>query len=1617
MKKLKLLFAFSALIICAGTMYAADEDYTDRITNANLASKDGWTLQTTGGGWSNIEGSSPSFVIEAYAGWGSLEMTSYSMKQSVTLPSGKYRAEGYAFYRYGLNADTDPSKSYARFVAGDFSAPVVTLGGETLDATLTAYPNNTGQASAAFTNGYYKSQVEFAIESESTIEFGYEGTHVLKQSWFIAGPIKLYRTGDFDYSLYQAQLEGLVADAKALQGKVMNAEVSTALDAVVLKYDGATCSSVANYNAAYAELNPAISNASSSIANYAEAKAILDAANSYDSYGQASYAGNETVSAMQSAYDARTLTEVTATQKTAASAALVTACKAQQQPANGCDMTPYITNPDFNAGNYDGWTRETPYGGNCAIQGGSRMEYWAGNSSNRALASFDIYQELTNLPQGAYTISADMYNSLNGEGGDYTVFSPTCGVYGSSSNEEVALVTEEGTTLKTYTTGEILVYKGHLRIGTKNVTTPMAARWFLFDNVKLTYARQLTAEEIAANKVPESIELDQPSVNMTIYGTTTLVPTVLPADATDKTVAWATSDPNVATVDNGVVTAVGFGTATITATANGAEGVSTTATVIVTDVTPVAAPAYYSEITEGDFYIVNVATGKFLGGANSWGTQASLIEHGIPFTVAALGDGKYTLDSHTYNNGASHFFNGTYIDQENTTSNPTIINLNIKSLGEGKYSISNDENARFVTAKPGTTVVDNSAGNSNSALAQWYFISKSDRDKMLAATPSDATYYIKEANFSRNWGTTGQNVSAWTGAHTKGGDNSNMNSMVQNAAADVYQIIENIPNGTYTLSVQSVTSGSAKFYANEVEQDIESKDDVTSQTVASQAFGAGFFKRSLTVTVTDRTLKIGVKSDDTDKVLYFDNFELVMTGYTANTGVTASVDKAEIEAGQTAQITAATDPADASFNAITFASEDEAIATVDENGVVTGVGIGSTNIVVTANEMENFSKKVAITVTAVTPTDLAFDNDEISLNKENPTATLTVVPTPDGANTSVTWQSSDETIATVADGVVTAVSTGTATITATSTLDASVTATATVTVTFPETSYALSNYTNEGATRTVNTISATNLIKNGSFEYPNGYYGWTYGTGSTTAITSEKFDIVTDGDNHYLKAKTNEGGAAAGSLNTSWAIEKNKTYVFSYKVKASAASTGNQYLGTSLNTTKGQENSSAKLANPVYNANEWTDVTYTFESGDNTWLVFNARWLASNISFDDFYLAEASYTIEGNVDYATAAIPTANIGTGAFQYSQNAIDAANALVQGTASVADVEAAYAAVTTINEPADGKLFNVVLTYGGWTYDQKAMTYLAGDRSDMGGYNIKYQAESNKNLAQAFTFTKVSGNNYKMSQIDANGEVRYISTGVPYGGNTSQIRTTTEADDALVVTVIPTATEGVWNLKNTEANNYIGSQDAGVFTVNSHIDFNIIETEKPSITINTTAAGFGTTILPFAQALPTGVKAYSCTGNEGNTLTLVEVTSLEANKPYLIEGAWEENVTGDAQGTKLSYTDGLFTGVYAEGLVPVGEFVLQKQSDKVGFFQVKEGKQPTVKANRAYLHVPAGDAARFDAFFFDTETTGINAINALTSGEAEIYNLKGEKIDRLQKGMNIIKMNGKIQKVMVK
>ena len=88
------------------------------------------------------------------------------------------------------------------------------------------------------------------------------------------------------------------------------------------------------------------------------------------------------------------------------------------------------------------------------------------------------------------------------------------------------------------------------------------------------------------------VTLDKTEAALNIGETVTLAATVAPDDATDKTVTWTSSDETVATVTDGVVTALAAGTATITVTTtDGAK----TATCTVT----VAEPTYSVTVKEG----------------------------------------------------------------------------------------------------------------------------------------------------------------------------------------------------------------------------------------------------------------------------------------------------------------------------------------------------------------------------------------------------------------------------------------------------------------------------------------------------------------------------------------------------------------------------------------------------------------------------------------------------------------------------------------------------------------------------------------------------------------------------------------------------------------------------------------------------------------------------------------------------------------------------------------------------------------------------------------------------------------------------------------------------------
>lgn len=84
-----------------------------------------------------------------------------------------------------------------------------------------------------------------------------------------------------------------------------------------------------------------------------------------------------------------------------------------------------------------------------------------------------------------------------------------------------------------------------------------------------------TCEVTVVSTPAESISLDRESAQLKVGESIAFEATVLPGDATDKSVVWSTSDEAVATVDgNGNVTAIDVGEAIITATTTDGSGIS-----------------------------------------------------------------------------------------------------------------------------------------------------------------------------------------------------------------------------------------------------------------------------------------------------------------------------------------------------------------------------------------------------------------------------------------------------------------------------------------------------------------------------------------------------------------------------------------------------------------------------------------------------------------------------------------------------------------------------------------------------------------------------------------------------------------------------------------------------------------------------------------------------------------------------------------------------------------------------------------------------------------------------------------------------------------------------------
>lgn len=323
----------------------------------------------------------------------------------------------------------------------------------------------------------------------------------------------------------------------------------------------------------------------------------------------------------------------------------------------------------------------------------------------------------------------------------------------------------------------------------------------------------------------------------------------------------------------------------------------------------------YTGILEtGNYILKNVATGKFFNGANSWGTRSSLVDHPEYMLLTKLDNGTYTLESRQNNGGEQFYFGPNYF-----VDNGTPMPLTFTVVGKGIYTITcNGEAGVGLLGYDGSTsVLSGTLTDATSEDAQWLVCSEKDMAAMMAEAslenPVDVSFFIKDANFSRNH----RDVAAWiweTENHNIAGANENFCAESWTHTFVLSQEVE-LPNGVYMLNAQAALTDYTNAYDKRDDYpvvfagdetvkfcEMEEADRATSMTQLSGSFSAGkYFVDPVIVKVTDGKLTIGAKCDATDYWCIFDNFSLtyfadadidaVRAAYPKNTGATTGINE------------------------------------------------------------------------------------------------------------------------------------------------------------------------------------------------------------------------------------------------------------------------------------------------------------------------------------------------------------------------------------------------------------------------------------------------------------------------------------------------------------------------------------------------------------------------------------------------------------------------------------------------------------------------------------------------------------------------------------------------------
>lgn len=165
----------------------------------------------------------------------------------------------------------------------------------------------------------------------------------------------------------------------------------------------------------------------------------------------------------------------------------------------------------------------------------------------------------------------------------------------------------------------------------------------------------------------------------------------------------------------------------------------------------------------------------------------------------------------------------------------------------------------------------------------------------------------------------------------------------------------------------------------------------------------------------------------------------------AVSGVTVSPGSLNLKVGTSGVLKETVFPVDAYNKAVSWSSSNAGIASVNSNGLVSALSVGSATITVTTND-GGFSALSEITVNPIAVSGVTVSPVSLILEAGETGALSETIDPSNASDKSVTWSTSDESVATVnTSGIVSAVSPGSASITVT-TNDGNLSAVCAVTV-------------------------------------------------------------------------------------------------------------------------------------------------------------------------------------------------------------------------------------------------------------------------------------------------------------------------------------------------------------------------------------------------------------------------------------------------------------------------------------------------------------------------------------------------------------------------------------------